>query len=277
MNGHEETQTPVAADQLVYALGQIGYDFPSRSRRASFQQRMEGGTDPDRPAELLSHLDEHPQDATAVQWTLILEGVPIYVLNPTGPFASDTYALLRRFLREQLEEGVERVSLPGVISGIVRHRSGQELPVVAPVLRGMYSWTTEALVDSVVEAAGGEAGDDRRAEVRTGVANFLERVYYELRNVGQAPHERAINFAATNAFEVERVYERAIGEDMELDTIDVEPSTICPPGANCWDVKLVFFFPGRPEATVRRQYRFTVDVADVVPATIGPMRSWSIR
>jgi hypothetical protein len=48
-------------------------------------------------------------------------------------------------------------------------------------------------------------------------------------------------------------------------------------GSDCWDVKLVFFFPDRPAQTVRRLYRFTVDVADVVPATVGPMRSWSIR
>jgi hypothetical protein len=64
---------------------------------------------------------------------------------------------------------------------------------------------------------------------------------------------------------------------MELDTIDVDPSPLCPPGSDCWDVKLTFFFPERPTNTARRVYRFTVDVADIVPATIGPMRSWSIR
>ena len=277
MNGDEGTLTAPAPDELVYALGEVGYGFSSPGRRASFQQRMEGAADPDRPAALLGHLDEHPEDATAVQWTLMLEAVPIYFLNPVGPFASGTYALLRRFLREQLEEGVERVSVPGIVTGTARHRSGQELPVITPVQRGMYSWTTEALVDRVVQASGGEAEDDRRGAVRLGVTNFLERVYYELRNTGRNPHDRAINFAATNAFEVERVYEQAISEEMELDTIDVEPSAISPPGTNCWDVKLVFFFPGRPETTIRRQYRFTIDVSDVVPATVGPMRSWWIR
>lgn len=277
MNGHEGTPTPPDPDQLVYALGQIGYDFPSGSRRASFQQRIDAEQDPEQAAVFLKHLDEHPQDATAAHWLLMLEGVPIYLLHPTGPFASDAYELLRRFLREQIEDGVERVSVPGVITDTARHRSGVELPVVAPVLRGMYSWTTEALVDAVVQAAPGDTGDISREDVRAGVTNFLERVYYELRNVGRTPHERAINFAATNAFEVERVYARAMGDEMELDTIDVEPSTICPPGANCWDVKLVFFFPNQPQTAIRRLHRFTVDVADVVPATIGPMRSWSIR
>jgi hypothetical protein len=42
-------------------------------------------------------------------------------------------------------------------------------------------------------------------------------------------------------------------------------------------VLLVFFFPERQIQTVRKVYRFTVDVADVVPVTVGPMRSWFIR
>ena len=272
----------VLGDDLVYALGQIGCDFPSRSRRASVKQRMEGSASPDDPANLLTHLDEYPHDATAIQWTLNLEGVTIYILEPSGPFAHEAYGLLRRFLREQLDEGVERVSIPGIISGMARHRSGIALPVVAPEIRGMYSWTTKALVASVVQAAGVEGGRQkearsRRDELRAGVTSFLERVYFELRNVGRAPHERAVNFAATNAFEVARVYEHAIRQDMELETIEVEPSAVPPPGTNCWDVKLVFFFPNRPAPGVRRLYRFTVDVADVVPATVGPMRSWSIR
>jgi hypothetical protein len=29
--------------------------------------------------------------------------------------------------------------------------------------------------------------------------------------------------------------------------------------------------------TVRKVYRFTVDVSDVVPVTVGPMRSWFVR
>jgi cyanobactin maturation PatA/PatG family protease len=262
---------------LVYALGTIGYDLPTRSRRASLHQRM-GDPGPDDPAALLAHLEEQPHDATAVQWTLNLQGMPIYAIEPTGAYADAAYELLRRFLREQIDEGVERVSLAGVISGTTPHRSGLELPVVDPVIRGLYSWTTEALVTSVIEAAGEkQVADARREAIKAGVYNFLERVYYELGNFGREPHERALNFAATNAFEVERVYERVIVDDMELDSIEVEPSAVCSPGSNCWDVKLVFFFPNQPAQTVRRLYRFTVDVADVVPATVGPMRSWSIR
>ena len=141
----------------------------------------------------------------------------------------------------------------------------------------MYSWTTDALVSSLLEATREGAKKRDRNDVKVAVANFLERVYYELRNLGREPHERAINFAATNALQAQQIFESAVAESAELDAIEVEPSTICPPGGNCWDVKLVFFYPERTPQAPRKVYRYTVDVADVVPVTLGPMRSWSIR
>jgi hypothetical protein len=279
--GHAQPEQERADRPLVYALGEVGYEISSRSRRDALKQRMDGDGDPDDPGALLAHLDEKPYDAATVQWTLSLDGIPIYILEPMGPFAEQTYGELRRFLREQLEEGVERVSIAGPVMGYARHRSGLELPVVAPVLGGMYSWTTRALVANVIESArasdAADSGGSASDELEAAVSNFLGRVYHELRNVGREPHERAINFAATNAFEVERVYERAIRAEMELDTIEVVPNMLVPSGASCWDVKLVFFFPERPLEGGRRVFRFTVDVNDVVPATIGPMRSWAIR
>jgi cyanobactin maturation PatA/PatG family protease len=165
------------------------------------------------------------------------------------------------------------VSIPGIIFGTARLRSGNVVPVVVPELRGMYSWTTDALV----KAAAGETSPEENAKVQSGARNFLERIYFELRNPGLTPQERAINFAATNAFAVARVYETAVREDMELDGIDVERSTIARTGTDCWDVKLIFFYPQRQVQTVRKVYRFTVDVADVVPSTVDGVRSWFIR
>ncbi len=260
--------------ELVYALGEIAYNFKSQGRRDSIAQRMGDGQTPENPADMVAHLDENPFDTAALQWLLTLEGNPIYALEPIGPYASDTLALMRQFLREQLEEGVARLSVPGVILGTTTHKSGTKLPVIAPEARGMYSWTTDALVTALTE----DAGKTKAAtDLRLGISNFLERVYYELRNLGRQPWERALNFAATNAFEVERVYEDAYRENMELDTIEAVPATLHPNSTSYWDIKLVFFFPDRPIQTVRRVYRFTINVEDVVPATVSPMRSWSIR
>ena len=278
-----------AAPQLVYALGQLGYDLVSEARLDSFAQKMAGtggASAPERVAafdtkRMLAYLDEHPWDAAAVEWTLSLDGTPIYAIRPQGPFAADAYKELRRFLREQLEEGVERVSIPGVLAGKVMLLMGQVVPVVVPDLRGMYSWTTAALADAVAGPAPSEGAaqqeKDAYARRREGVRHFLDRVYHALRNLGLMPQDRAINFAATNAFAFAKVYESALKDNMELESVNVVRSVICRPGSDCWDVEVYFFYPERQVQTVRRVHRFTVDVSDTVPVTVGPTRSWFTR
>jgi hypothetical protein len=274
---------------LVYALGQVGYDLVNEARLDSLAQKMAGAADvtsPQRllafdPRRLLDYLAANPWDSAAVTWTLNLDGTPVYAIRPSGPYAADAFKQLAQFLREQLDEGVERVSIPGTMAGQTRLFMGQSVPVLTPDLRGMYSWTTKALVESAVGPAPAPdaSSAEREAHQRKsqGVRNFLDRVYHGLRNLGQLPQDRAINFAATNAFEIEKVYESAIKEEMDLDSINVTPSPICRPGSDCWDVELYFFFPGRQVQTVRKVYRFTVDVSDVVPVTVGTMRSWFTR
>jgi hypothetical protein len=41
-------------------------------------------------------------------------------------------------------------------------------------------------------------------------------------------------------------------------------------------VREPFFHPERQVQTVRKVFRFTADVNDVVPVTVGPMRSWFV-
>ena len=292
--------------QLVYALGQLGVDFGTEARRDSFAQSMEpimvkdakGDVfathgDPYNRAQLLNYLKDHPWDAEGLTWTLSIDATPVYAIIPAGSFATAAHNRLQEFLQD-MHVGVERVSIPGVVAGSVRLANGQTVPAIVPVLRGMYSWTTGALVNSLMPArpeglnkTETESFDSQTAKVKEGVRNFLERVYYELRNLGQTPQDRALNFAATNAFNIETVFENAhkqktVFEDahtqkMDLDTIEVEPSPICRPESDCWDVKLMFFFPEKEAQAARRAYRFTVDVSDVVPVTVGEMRTWMVR
>lgn len=141
----------------------------------------------------------------------------------------------------------------------------------------MYSWSTRALVAAVLGETPKQkeqlALQQQKAEE---IRNFLERVYYELRNLGLTSQERAINFAATNAFQVEHVYRNAIQTGFKLDSIDVERSPVCNPESDCWDVKLTFFNPGKRLEQARTVYRFTVDVSDTVPVTIGKVRNWHV-
>jgi cyanobactin maturation PatA/PatG family protease len=141
--------------------------------------------------------------------------------------------------------------------------------MIRPVLRGMYSWTTEALVRTATRGSA-----NKKSEV---VRNFLLRAYFELRNLGLTPRERAINYSATNAMLVSKVFDQALSEKMELDTIEAECSPICRPDSDCWDVKLTFFDPEKVFERARKVYRFTVDVSDTVPVMVGEVRSWSVR
>jgi len=230
-----------ATAQLVYALGTLGYDFATEARRDSIQQHMGEGTNPYDLQQLLAYLDENPWDAASILWTLSLDATPIYAVMPQGAYAEQGFARLRQFLREQLEEGVERVSIPGIITGQAMLMSGQVVPVILPTLRCMYSWTTSALVEAVC----GSEPDEAAVQ---GVTNFLERVYYELRNLGVTSQDRAINYAGTNAFNIERIFESALREEIDLESIDVEKSPLCRPGADCWDVKLTFCLNKRENA-----------------------------
>lgn len=282
----EMTQAP----QLVYALGQLGFDFGTEARRDGFVQAMDPPVDnvipnPFDTRQLLAHLEKSPWDAASLIWTLSIDATAVYAILPAGPYAATANEQLRNFLRDQASEGVERISVPGIVAGSVRLSNGQVVPAIIPELRGMFSWSTKALVESLAPARPEAAASPEEAasfaakikNIQAGVNNILERFYFELRNLGQTPQERAINFAATNAFNIEAVVEKAVNEKLELDMIDVERSPVCRPESDCWDVKLMFFFPERQVQTVRRAYRFTVDVSDVVPVTVGAVRDWFVR
>lgn len=262
--------------QLVYALGRLDFEYRNEARRESLEQA--GLRDPYDPQALFAFLERRPTDAFSVTWILTQDETPIYAITPAGPFAAEIYTRLREFLREQLTEGVERISLPGFVLGSTQLASGQMVPNVLPELRGMYSWSTGDLVKSLVGPGKGKKGEEAedRGHHLGAVESFLERIYHELRNLGILPQERALNYAATNAFQASEVFRSAIESGLALDSIFVEKSPICRPGSDCWDVRLTFFSPSRRLEQAKDVFRFTVDVSDVVPVSIGKLRRWQV-
>ena len=108
------------------------------------------------------------------------------------------------------------------------------------------------------------------------LVDFLRRMYYELRNLGTAPQDRAINFAACHAFDLVDPIGKRHKKGMEIDSIDAEPSVLCRPGADCWDVILAFYDPENLNRA-REVTRITVDVSDVIPMRVGEPREWRMR
>jgi cyanobactin maturation PatA/PatG family protease len=165
-----------------------------------------------------------------------------------------------------------------VIGGRVRLQSGQIVPVIVPAVRGMWSWATRSLVTHVLgprPEKGAEAQRTYDAQ-STGLTDFLNRVYYDLRNLGITAEERALNYSATNAVQVRGVIQSTTRQELDLDTIAVKKSPVCRPDSECYDVELSFFNPNNTNIATRI-FRFTVDVSDVVPVTIGAPREWTKR
>lgn len=278
------------ADGLVYALGNISYDFGTEARRDSFKQLMppveiDGNVVPPNPydaRQLVAYLGTHAYEGRALIWTLNIELTPIYALEPTGAFGANLYELLTEMLAgEVLAEGdpdhIQRVSIPGRLTGrTVRLFSGQHVPVLQlENPRGAYGWKTNALVEQASAAVSSRAGSSAdAATVASNLRGFLDKVYYDLRNLGVLSSDRALNFAATNAFQAATVFSEALGTGMQLEDVQTEPSPFARADADAWDVKMKFFDPENTRRA-RKIYRFTVDVSDMMPVTLGEVRSWT--
>lgn len=282
--------TASAASKRVYVLGSIGYDFGSEARRDSFKQLMpaveiDGTMVPANPydaRQLVNYLAENPSEHKSLIWTINQELNPIYAIEVKGGFAADIYEMLQLMLAGQSEsEGsdnfIERVSIPGQLTDKkIELFSGQEVPVITiNNIRGMYGWKVNGLVDAALQILSEDLADANEIQMRRSLSSFLKRVYFDLQNLGQTAKDRALNFAATNAFQAASSFAQAIATGMELDTIEVEKSPFCRVNSDCWDIKLKFFDPDRG-LRAKKVYLFTIDVSYLIPVTLGEVRSWSV-
>ena len=275
-----------AAVGMVYALGVLGYDFGTEARRDSFKQLMPPSNQlPANPYDarrMVDYLTANLAEARSLIWTLNIELTPVYAIEPVGAFAREVYEVLRVMLAGEIQaetdtDYIQRVSIPGLLtSRTVRLFSGQLLPVIEPVnTRGMYGWKTNALVDSALRAsAAAGMTSDQEDRIRSTLEGFLNRVYYDLRNLGKTSHDRALNFSVTNAFQMAATFGDTLVAGMQLDEISVDKSPFCRMDSDCWDVKLKFFDPENNNRA-KRIFRYTVDVSDLIPVTMGEVRSWT--
>ena len=284
------TIAPSAVSSKVYVLGSLGHDFGSEARRDTFKQQMpavsiNGVLVPANPydaRQMVNHLELSPAESKSLIWTLNQELTPIYALEPQKAFASEIYAVFGMLLAGQIQPAesddyIERVSIPGNLTDrTVELFSGQVVPVLAlPNIRGMYGWQVNALVEAAVATVSPEASEPDNVAMRRSLKSFLHRIYYDLRNLGHLDRDRALNFAATNAFQAASTFAEAINTGMGLDSIEVEKSPFCRLNSNCWDVKLKFF-DSENSSRAKKVYRFTIDVANLMPVTLGKVRSWSV-
>ncbi|MFD9466576.1 S8 family serine peptidase [Streptomyces sp. NPDC060027] len=99
------TAAPSAApgQQLIYAIGTIGFDFQTEARRDSFRQQMpynvvpaEGGRPEQEvqpniydPRQLHAYLSKNPWASDKLTWTLNMDATPLYALEAEMPVGMD--------------------------------------------------------------------------------------------------------------------------------------------------------------------------------------------
>ena len=262
-------------------------DLGDATRRDLFQQGMapvnrDGLTlpaDPHDARQMVEHLDRHPDQARALIWTLRLDDSSLYVLEPVGPFAAAAYEMFLLMLNGQLAPSasaafVDHISIPGKRSErVVELLSGEVVPVLhVRNPRGMYGWNVPSLVEAALTTR--TTSDVEAPMLREGLTAFLNRVYHDLRNLGQTSRDRALNFAVTNTFQATATFAEAIASQRQLDSIAVEKSPYCRLNSDCWDVVLSFHDPEDSKRS-RQVFRFTVDVADSMPVSVGQIKRWA--
>jgi hypothetical protein len=256
---------------LIYVLGQIRCDLGAED--------ADGVALPRDATVLLQQLDADPARAADLTWTLEQGGRPIYVVRPGGALVTQAYERLRTMLRAQAAGRLVRVSVPGVDTGRIVLAGGRPLPVLEPEPFGLYAWlappTSTYGAPDAREASMSAAGRPlRREEPFDDEAAVGEPGCDDLRNPGVSSRERAINYAATDAFHTGTVYAAALHQGMRLASVEAFADSACRPGADCWNVTLTFVRPAPGRA--RMVYRFVVDVGDAVPVTVGKVRSWDL-
>lgn len=209
------------------------------------------------------------------------------------PPVSTIYRTFRDALVGQIQDDksdtyVSRVSVAGVLTGrTVRLFSGQVVPVVEVKSRGLYTWNQHVFVENLLDALTSRQNENEKVPDREALRSILcaalDKIYYQLRNLGQSSADRALNFAATNAFLVGKEIGDALvprrlsdhpGADPEhpyaLDTIRVSKSPYCRPGSDCQDVIFTFFDPEN-DRRANLSLLFTFDVSDELPVSLAPV------
>jgi cyanobactin maturation PatA/PatG family protease len=287
----------VKTSSYVYAIVQIGTDLGSEANRDAFRQLMPEvvRNDLDPPVriqpnpydvvQLVDYLDSRPSESTKLIWTLNLDLTPIYAVEAEPAYPEEVYGVLRQALRNGAlptdnEDYVARASIPGVLTNrTVQLFSGQIVPVVVAQARGLYVWKETALINEVIDALRPTHPNMDENYVRQLTRIFLDKVYYECRNLGASSPDRALNFAATNAYQIGSAIARGItsgqfvpgseGELFALDSIDVTKSPYCRMDSDCWDVRIKFFSPEN-DHRAKSVYQFTIDVSDEMPVSLAP-------
>ena len=259
------------ATQLVYVMGSLRVDFPSRTRREAIDDQLGDGKTVYHDKDLLAYFENKPWDAQSVEWVLMRNEAPLYAIRPQGPYAARGYESLREFLKDQVEHREKNqrvfVAIAGYLGGEARLSDKTVVPVLIPEIDGMYDWESSELLATV--------GVTQETPEFQALDNFLKRMTIMAENLGVAPQDRARNFATTNLLNLVQSLSDLFGQGYLFDTVEISKSEICHPEGDCYKIR-TFFFP--PDLTKpRRVIEYTIDVSGVIPIKVADETEYHAR
>ena len=223
---------------------------------------------------------------------------PTYDLGAVSPEAMINRAFV---LFNEPSVSATHVAIAGEITGSVRLFTGEEVEVIAPVMRGMQNWNTRRLIELLIRSLGPNiAGFE--AQVTLLALKIVSRLYELVRNPGKDPCDRAKNYLSTKelfnlavtlsnpAFlSMLGAYGPPVGGDQRQMVIDVrqllnitlddlgcKPARCIRYGTEPYEVELSFYnFANQFMGTA--VYSQTIDVSDVVPVAIDTPRVFPRR
>jgi len=264
----DSLEQSIRTPTLVFALGSVGFEIPTElAYEALEQERKSAGIDGTvADAGVMGRLlAQMPSLGERLTWLLEENGNPIYALEPKGPLAAEIYGNFAETLTAQVLGEVDTVSIPGLRLGAMRTlRDGTRVPrVEMEVLRGLYAWTLESSVTRT----------NLGADVEAMLLSMLEAIQQEARNEGVGGPARTLNYLTANPVQLAMSALSAQREGFTFGDFGIVRSTFSRPNSECWDIT-IRFVDDDDEFRAGLIHRHTVDVADILPVTVGQMKAW---
>lgn len=252
----ERDDLPKTHGPKVYVVGQLDYDYTSHSRRRNVLAAQKRAGFGEGSNDLVPFLKKENQWLKALTWTVSIDEVPYYAIEP-GTFDGERIYqdILENFKGDDM--GLLAVSVAGIVKGKISLISGECIPVIRP-----HEVTFWRLADIV--------GDREDAE---NIARFLVRMLPSIRNYGLAVEDRAKNYGVTFSMIVTKLLNSHHVGKYFIESVGVQKSPIYPKGTECWDVTIKLFQAS--DLNKKQNFQVTVDVSTSTPMFISDILSWN--
>jgi hypothetical protein len=252
----------------VYAVGHIGVRFPSIGLEKEFAQatgrdQSAGMTDHQAFHSLLSQR-KNRYLTRQVCWTLSIEGLETYLLQPRDP--GDYELLLEALRREPSPLDVDVVI--GVRGPIAAPEmcNGLMLPIVA--FDQIYSFDRDALIKTIPRP------DKVTEKDFSATAHELfERIMLLADNAGATDENRALNYLAVRYPAIYAMAAEAHGKNASLTGVEVQPSTF----NNTRSIMDTIFSVTNRNTDVTEKFFVRVDVTEEFPFLVTKLSPYLNR